>query len=349
MTPYKIGKSRERRWSKILLFVGIAGLFIAVAGFFGLRSLYERNLKAVNPAAQNDITFVIQSGDAVPQIAEGLKEKELIRSARAFSQYVRSNELGESFKAGTYSLKQSYDVPTIINILVEGRVNTQLFTILPGKSLAEIKARFMEEGYSETEVDAALRPEVYAEHPALVDKPTGASLEGYLYPDSYQKIAETTPQTIIRQSLDEMAEALTPDIRAGISGQGLSVYQGITLASIVEKEVGERDKDGHLTDNRPRVAQVFLKRIREGMMLQSNVTDHLDPAYDTYAIVGLPPGPISNATKSSLQAVATPAQTDFLYFVAGKDCVTRFSQTLGQHDALKAQHGVARPEDNCHG
>lgn len=353
MTPYRIGKARKRRWSKVILLLAIAGLFTSVAVFFGLKNLYERNLQAVNSNAQEDITFVVQSGDGAAQIAEGLHDKQLIRSPRAFTQYVRSNELGGSFKAGTYSLRQSYDVPTIVKYLVEGKVNTNLFTIFPGSNLDKVKADFVEAGFSEADVETALNPGLYADHPALVDKPNDASLEGFLYPDSYEKIAETTPQTIIRQSLDEMDEALTPEVRAGIAARGLNVYQGITLASIIEREVGDRDKNGQPTDNRPKASQVFQKRLGIDMPLESNATDyyseHVSPNYDTYSIVGLPPGPISNVTKNSLQAVVSPAPTDYLYFVSGRDCITRFSSALSEHDALKAQHGIARPEDNCRG
>jgi UPF0755 protein len=342
MKQYRIGVGNGRRWSKILLFMSIAAVLLIIGGVAGVRTIYMNNLQPRESAAVDDIIFVIDSGDTVEKIADGLEEKMIIRSSWAFSQYVRTRELSESFKAGTYRLKASMDVPAIVSTLTEGRVAMDLFTILPGKRIEQIRQAFIDEGFTAAAVDAALDPAVYAGHPALVDKPDGASLEGYLYPDSYQKIAETTPQTIISQSLDEMAEALTPDIRAGIAAQGLGVYQGIILASIVEKEVS-----GVNPTDRPQVAQVFLRRLSIGMMLQSNATDALPAEYDTYSIPGLPPGPASNVTKSSLEAVAKPATTDYLYFVAGKDCVTRFSHTVEQHDQLKQQFGIARAEDKC--
>lgn len=350
MMKYKVGIGNSRRRHKTLLAFVIVVLLVAGAVFFGLHKLYQTNLQAVDPNASTEIVFVLESGSTTPQIAKGLKAKELIRSTAAFEQYVRTNELGEAFKAGTYLLMQSQDVPAIVNILTEGKVAANLFTIFPGTNLDQIKASFIEKGYSEAEVDAALDPALYVGHPALVDKPAGADLEGYLYPDSYELLLGTTKvETIIGQSLDEMAEALTPEVRAGMATQGLSVYQGITLASIVEREVGAVDKDGNPTDNRVKAAQVFIKRLKIGMMLQSNATDGYPAEYDTYTIPGLPPGPISNVTKNALQAVASPAQTDYLYFVSGKDCITRFSAAIDQHEALKSEHGIARPEDNCRG
>jgi UPF0755 protein len=342
MKPYRIGVGSRSKWTKVLLFMAIATILLVVGAVVGVRTIYMNNLQSRDASASEDIIFVIENGDAVDEIASGLEDKKVIRSSWAFTQYVRTKELAESFKAGTYRLKASYDVATIVDILTEGKVAIDLFTILPGKRLDQINQTFIEEGFNAQDVEAALNPTLYTGHPALVDKPEGANLEGYLYPDSYQKIAETTPETIIRQSLDEMAEALTPDVRAGIAAQGLGVYEGIILASIIEKEVS-----GNNPENRPRVAQVFLKRLNIGMSLQSNATDNLPAEYDTYSITGLPPTPISNVTMNSLQAVANPANTDFLYFVAGKDCETRFSQTVEQHESYIQQHGVASAEDKC--
>lgn len=337
MKPYKLNKHSRRHWPKLVLFVGVTALLLGALGFLGIKNLYERNLRAVDSSSHADMIFVVESGMSAPEIADGLEDQKIIRSARAFNQYVRSNELGEAFIAGTYRLKQSMDVPTIVDYLTEGKVAVDLFTILPAKNLEQIKAAFVKEGYADAEVQAALNPALYSGHPALVDKPASASLEGYLYPDSYQMLrGETRPETIIGQSLDEMAEALTPEVRAGMAAQGLSVYQGIILASIVEREVSNKNPN-----DRPQAAQVFLKRLRIGMPLQSNATDDYPPEYDTYSIAALPPGPISNVSASSLQAVANPAKTDHLYFVAGCDGVTRFSSTIDQHEALKSQHGIS--------
>lgn len=143
-----------------------------------------------------------------------------------------------------------------------------------------------------------------------------------MYPDSFQKLSDTPAETIIRQSLDEMDEHLSPDVQKGFAAQGLSVYQGIVLASIVEKEV-PHDND------RPIVAQVFLKRLRENIKLESDATS---PYFNTYNKAGLPPMPISNVTVSSLRAVAYPANTNYLFFVSGDDGATHFSYTKAEHE-----------------
>ncbi len=354
MKPYKLGKNGGRRWKKILLAFGILALVLGTVAYLGVRAVYERNLQPVNAADASQVAFTISSGETPAIIAESLQTKDLIRSTAAFLQYVRSEQLAEKFIAGTYKLQRSMTVQQIVEILTTGQVATDLFTIFPGQRIESIRQTLIEVGeFAPSAVDRALDPQQYAGHPALVDKPEGASLEGYLYPDSYERIAETQPETIIRQALDEMAEALTPDIRAAIAGHGLSVFEGIILASIVEKEVGAVDMSGNENDNRAKAAQVFLKRLDIGMMLQSNATDlaalERGDEYDTYSIPALPPGPVSNVSASSLKAVAFPAPTNFLYFVSGTDCVTRFGETLDQHEALKAQYGIATPDDECRG
>lgn len=351
MKSYKAaGRSGGKHWVKILIALLLLSIIAVVIAYFGVSKYYRDSLLPVNSQSTEEVNFTVNSGMTTAQIAESLSEKDLIRSSRAFVQYVRSNELSEKFIAGTYRIKQSMSSQEIAKVLTEGDVATDLFTIYPGNNISQIKTLMAEKThYSQEDIDKAFDPALYAGHPALVDLPAGASLEGFLYPDSYQFIAETTPQDIVGQSLDEMADALTPDIRAGIAKQKLSVYQGIILASIVEREVGQRGQDGQINDNRAKAAQVFIKRLNSGMMLQSNATDGYPAEYDTYTIPGLPPEPISNVSSSALEAVANPATTNYLYFVSGKDCITRFSETNEEHEALKTAHGIAAPEDGCKG
>jgi UPF0755 protein len=287
-------------------------------------------------------------------IANNLRDQNLIRSTTVFKQYVNSNDLSESFKAGTYRLSQSQGVEEIVTILTDGKVAIDLFTILPGRRLDQIRQDFIDGGFQEALVDKALLASNYSGHPALVDKPAGATLEGYLYPDSFQKTADTDPTTIIKASLDEMNSYLTSEMRAAYAGAGLTTFQAITLASIIEREVASQS-------DRATAAQVFFKRINTGIQLGSDVTaiygaviddvdlpsDYAtaaeiaiahDSPYNTRIRDGLPPGPISNVTKSGLEAVARPSNTDYLFFVAGDDGVTYFSKTESEHEALTRQH-----------
>jgi len=169
------------------------------------------------------------------RITVGILVSRSTRSAWAFEWYVRNHDAREALQAGTYPLRPNQSVEEIVSILTNGKVSTDLVTLLPGKRLDQIKSTLMNYGFSEESVEAALNPMLYSDHPALVDKPEGASLEGYIYPESFQKTAATEPEQIIRKALDEMHEILTPQLRAGITRQGLTVHQGIILASIVEQ------------------------------------------------------------------------------------------------------------------
>jgi UPF0755 protein len=275
-----------------------------------------------------------------------LQEKGLIKSAFSFDIYTRINNNRGKLQAGGYKFTPSQSVPEIVEHLVNGDVATDLFTILPAQRLEQIRASFIESGYSQTEVQQAFKPENYANHRALVGKPAGAGLEGYLYPDSYQISDQTTVEEIVTASLDEMADALTAEVRAKYEQEGLSIFEAITLASIVEREVSN-------SDERAIVAQVFLKRYKAGIMLGSDPTAlygallvgiepsvFADTPYNTRLYVGLPPGPINNVSKASLEAVAFPADTDYLFFVSGDDGKTYFSNTLEEHEALTAQHCI---------
>lgn len=319
-------------------------LLVALAGGgLYVRGIYNKGIEPVSNVQSVSIV-TIASGSSVNEVAMLLQEKGLIKSAWAFEWYVRSHDVRDKLQAGSYALKPSMPVSHIVSLMTTGKVATDLFTVLPAQRLDQIEAAFVKSGFSVQAVEKAFTPAQYADHPALTDKPKEASLEGYLYPESFEKTASTSPETIITASLDEMAKALSPDVRVGFTAQGLTVHQGVTLASIVEKEVSS-------TADRQKVAQVFLKRLHIGMMLGSDVTAYYgadqaglahsvlsDTVYNTRLHVGLPPGPIGNTSKSSLQSVANPASTDYLYFVAGDDGITYFSKTLDEHNANVAAH-----------
>ncbi len=339
---YKYSPKRLRRWPRVAAIVLTVAVVSIVGSVLVARHIYNSNLRPLNSSSQRSVAITIVSGSSLKDISILLKKHGLIRSEWAFTQYVRNREASNDLKAGTYELSPRQSVPEIVAIITGGKISANLITILPGQRLDQIKKTFVNSGFSAKDVDRALNPALYKNHPALVDKPSGASLEGYLYPESFQKTG--TPEDIIRQSLDEMQKRLTPDVRNAIQSQGLSVHQGIILASIAEKEA---DKP----EDRSRIVQVFLSRIHLGMRLESDVTAFYGAAiagqplsvnynsrYNTYFHGGLPPGPISNVSESSLNAVAHPAHTNYLYFLAGDDGTVYFAQTQVEHDDQIARY-----------
>jgi UPF0755 protein len=170
------------------------------------------------------------------------------------------------------------------------------------------------------------------------------TLEGLLWPDSYQKQPNTDPSVIVRESLVAMGNHLTSDVQAGFAAEGLTTYQGLTLASIVLQEVNK-------PADQAQAAQVFLSRLKAGSTLGSDVTARYgaieagqapnltyDSPYNTLIHPGLPPSPISTINTTSLSAALHPAATDWLYFVTGDDGTTYFSTNNADHLALTQKY-----------
>jgi UPF0755 protein len=340
-------KVTARTWliAAAVILVGVGGTALV------LHTWYGSNLKPLSSKTDSSF-FTIEQGSGVHQIAVDLQTDGLIRSSNAFETYVTANNYRDKLQAGTYELSPSMSVQTIVTKFVNGDVSHDLLTILPGKRLDEVEKIFKDAGYSSSEIKTAFKPSSYAGHPALTSLPKGASLEGYLYPETFQKQSNTPATTIVRQSLDQMNKHLTPDIINGFKRQNLSVFEGITLASIVAEETD-------IPADQPFVAQVLLTRLSNDMLLQADATAHyasdvagqtrslsVNSAYNTYLNRGLPPGPISNVTKEALYAVAHSARTDYVYYFTGNDCKMHYTRTLDEHDAAIAKYGV---KSDCSG
>ena len=337
MKTYNLKKVRNAHLPRRIVMLVMVFVVMIVAAVVGVRRWYVVNLEpvSVSKAGQH---FTVASGATLGDVATALANDKLIRSDQAFSWYVSSQNARDKLQAGTYTFSPSESTEEIANAIINGKVATDLVTILPGQRLDQVRAAFIKAGFKVAAVDAALKPEQYRHaYPALADNPPYASLEGFLYPDTFQKTADTDPKRIIEESLTEMQDHLTTDIRAGFSAHKLTVFQGVTLASMVEQEVPSQS-------DRDQAAQVFLKRLSIGMPLGSDVTAYYgaihdgiapsvayDSPYNTRIHKGIPIGPISNVSQSSLEAVAHPAKTSWLYFVAGDDGKTYFAKTLQQH------------------
>ncbi len=346
------------KWQVTLIAIVVVLLLIGTASFLAHR-YYQQQLDPVS-ANQSTELFEIATGDGAQAIAERLEADGLIRASWAFSWYMRTQGLRGDIQAGTYAISPNLSIPQIAaTITGQTRAEAQSVTILPERRLDQIRADLINAGFIPEEVDEALDAQQYSDHPALADKPADASLEGYLYPETFSITEMTTAQEVIEQSLDEMASRLSPSVRDQIRSNGLTVHEGIILASVVEREVSQEDPE-----DRAKVAQVFYSRLTEDIRLESNATARygavlagLDPdehpsynsPYNTYRYDGLPPSPISNVSESSILAVAQPADTEYLYFVSADDCLdpetpctNYFSTTLAEHEAKVQQYCPVR-------
>jgi UPF0755 protein len=336
-------KTRQKIPRKLIIFT-VAIVLLFIVSLVGVRQYYFANLKSASNS-QKTVIFKVPRGSTVAQIGSYLYAQHLIRSPWVFEWYVHSTNLSNSLEAGTFSLSPSDSLQQIANTIASGRVAEGIVTILPGNTIRQIQSALINDGFSPANVTYALNPALYANLPIIADKPSGINtLEGLLYPDSFDKTSTTPATVIIKESLIEMGQHITPSMQTAFANEGLSVYQGIILASIVEKEVSN-------PSDRSQVAQVFLSRLKQGMPLGSDVTANYgavinnqplslsyNSPYNTLLHKGLPPTPIGTVSLSSLNAVAHPASTNWLYFVTGDNGVTYFEQTLQQHNADVAQY-----------
>ncbi len=252
--------------------------------------------------------------------------------------------LGVAGAGGAYLLKKKIAADRAAEyarLEAEMKAESFDFTINPGETVMDVKKKLIEVGYSETEAAEALNPKNYD-----FDFLEGLdSLEGYLFGETHNFYKDTDAKEVIKKFLEGMeTEIKKRNLATGFAAQGLTLHEGVILASIVQKEAPE--------DEMSTVAQVFLSRLQNGIPLGSDVTvsyalDQIDPdrttytdnssaltvdsCYNTRVNAGLPCGAISNPGLSALLAVAMPADTTYLYFLTGDDGLMYYSYTETEH------------------
>lgn len=313
----------------------LSAIFALVALLLGAYGWYKFTLQPIEPDNTQSVYFDISSGNKASTVAKNLKSANLIRDSRLFLLYLDLHSQRGKLKAGTYELKASYSVPLIADIITTGKVRINRLVIPEGTTLAQIKTQAVSKGVMAEQFDAALDQNYGKDF--LIGRPPGITLEGYLFPDSYQIDSSASAEKVVGSMIDNFDRKVSFDLRQRFTDLGLTLHQGITVASIVEKEVTS-------AEDRAKVAQVILKRYRMGMRLEVDPTvDYaasllgqpfsldLNSPYNTYRVVGLPPGPICNPGLDAIRAASNPSNTDFLYFVSGRDGKTYFSKTFAEH------------------
>ncbi len=279
----------------------------------------------------------IPRGTSVEQISSILDQADLIHGDFRFVVLTRLMQVSARLPAGEFRLKTSQTPVALIRELVAARPLQHPVTIPEGLNITEIAEIFAEGSWANPERFIALSRD--PQFIAGLGLPELASLEGYLYPDTYQLLKPApTEEQLIRKLVNRALEVWN-GLDSGKTD--LNRHQVFTLASIVEKETGRADE-------RPLIAAVFLNRLARNMKLQSDptviygledfdgtLTQTLlksDTAYNTYRIAGLPPGPICSPGKDALQAVISPAESNYLYFVSKNDGSHHFSTNLREHN-----------------
>jgi len=333
----------------IVTVILIVFLFIvggAVFSYF-LRSIYIPISKDTS-----QIEFVITKGEGVNKISGNLKEEDLIRNRFIFETYVYLLGAGAKFQAGEYDLSQNTSMKEIVRVLTRGEIASRERTIkiIEGWRAQEIGEYLEKEGIiSQKEFLAEIRnPKLeIRNYLFLKDLPKGASLEGFLFPDTYRIYKDAGVENIIGKMLDNFDKKLTFQMRGDIASQGRTIFEVVTLASIIEKEVS-KDEDRYL------VADIFLRRLKSGKHLESCATinyilgihkrqysfedTRVASPYNTYINKGLPLGPISNPGLSAIKAAIYPKENDYWYFLSKEDGETVFSYTIEEHNRNKAKY-----------
>ena len=335
---------KKKSWKKIVLW-SLGGVVLAALLTAGAVLVwYNAQLSPVDAKNTDQKLVVIESGSTPTQIAETLKDENLIKSPTAFLWHTRLNGVQNKLQAGTYRLSPSESTPEIAEHLSSGKVDTFSITFLPGATLADNRKVLISAGYEEAEIDAALSKSY--DSPLFAGKPATADLEGYIYGETYSFGTDTSVEAILEHVFDEFYSVVEENnLVALYQAQGLSLYEGITLASIIQREASQKG------DDMPQIAQVFYSRLSLGMPLGSDVTyqyiadktgvardPNLDSPYNTRRYAGLPPGPIASPGEKALVAAANPAKGNYLYFLSGDDNITYFGRTLDDHEANIKNH-----------
>ena len=378
-------KKVKRIIFSLLILIFLAGLFgggyywyslqpvsSANCRFDSAKAAAESNEKEANSVCEYQ-TIEISAGESVKQIANNLKQAGLIRNPLAFELYARINNLHAKLKTGKYSFRKTMSARAIAKQLVNGVVSSDVFnlTILPGTSLLGDKGKsqtgiihqFRTLGYSEEEINQALTKHydnpilkgLYADENKLssLDIPAKLALEGYLYGETYQFYNHEKLENVITTILNQFNDVVVSNqLEEKFKARGFTLRQGITLASIIQKEAN--------TEDMPGVSMVFQNRLKRGIALGSDVTATyaadiagidrtnatnvdilaVNSLYNTRKFPGLPPGPIAVPSKAALLAVAEPdsSKATMLYFLTGDDGLMYYSSTDAEHNQKIRDH-----------
>ena len=335
---------RKKSWKKGLLWSILGIIIVAALAVAGAWFWYNGQLSPADSANTDKKLVTIVSGSTPADIAKTLKDESVIRSESAFLWYTRISGVQNNLRAGSYRLSPSESTQQIVEHLTNGNVDTFSITFLPGATLDDNRTVLIKAGYDESEVDAALSKQY--DSPLFQTKPANADLEGYIYGETYNFGTETSVEAILEHVFEEFYGVVQQNnLIEKYQAQGLTLFEGITLASIVQREASPKG------DDMPQIAQIFYTRLAMDMQLGSDVTyqyiadklgvardTNLDSPYNTRRYTGLPPGPISAPGEKALVAVANPAEGDYIYFLSGDDDITYYGRTLEEHEANIRNH-----------
>lgn len=281
---------------------------------------------------------VIQKGMNFKEITSLLKKEGIIKNDFLFDLLGRTSGVTRKVRAGYYSLSPSMPMIEILKTLKKGMIIEYSLTIPEGLTIEDIADAIEKPGLSRREDFISITKDRGFIKSIGFD---ADSLEGYLFPDTYLLPKGVTSQEIAERMINRFREVITPEIENRAKEIGLTMGEVITLASIIEREA-------QIDSERALVSAVYHNRLRKGMHLQADPTAiygrkrlnekitkkdlKIKSPYNTYKILGLPPGPIANPGLKSIKAALHPADVDYLFFVSKNDGTHHFSRTAVEHN-----------------
>jgi len=296
-------------------------IILALSGFFIISLWYGSKLpKDIN--ATEEKIFSIEKGQSFFQIADNLEEEGLIKNSLYFKAYVLLEGHSRSLQAGEYFLSPSMSLPQIVQKIVSGDTASITVTIPEGFTVKQIEERL---GF---------------------DLP-GENLEGFLFPDTYRFPLNISGQEAVDRMKENFDRKLTEEMKEEIEKQGKTIFEIVTMASLIEREV-------RTLEDKKLVSGVLWKRLEIGMPLQVDATIvyitgkqttrvslqdlQIDSPYNTYKYRGLPVGPICNPGLDSIIAAIYPEESQYWYYLSAPDGITHFSRNLQEHNIAKAKY-----------
>ncbi len=342
-------KRKLKLWVKLLIFV-VAIILLSIITYSYLLTPVKTQSEVIE--------FTVDTGSSVYNVGDKLKKEGIIKSSLAYKIYVKLNNIN-GYKAGIYKLDKSYNTKDIISILTGNMYKEKgaYITFKEGKTIRSIAKTISKntdittsEFYStleDTEYIDSLIEKYWFLTDDIKNKDIYYSLEGYLFPDTYQFKENVTAKEIIDDMLKQ-SDKIFSKYKSLIDKSSYSIHELVTLASLVEAE-------GIYDNDRKEIAGVFYNRLKAGMPLGSDVTTYyalkvelgerdltkaefntINP-YNTRTsnMAGkLPVGPVCNFGEKSLEAVVSPSNNNYYYFVADKSGKTHFTKTYEEHQKV---------------
>ncbi len=316
----------------IILFLGIVLTIFCLPNNFGQKT---------------ETLFEIKKGEGAKEISLNLQKQDLIRWSSVFRAYVFLTMNSGKLQAGIYKLSSSMNIPKIAKKFSTGDTAKEIVIIPEGWNLKDIENKLISLGFADLQISDLKIEDFQNKYDFFKNAPAKVSLEGFLFPDTYQISYGLTAGDVATIMLNNFDKKLTENLRVEIGNQGKTIFEIITMASLIEKEVKTKE-------DKEIISGILWNRLKNKMPLQVDATisyitgkdaigisieeTKIDSRYNTYKYRGLPLGPISNPGLESIIAAIYPKNSSYWYYLSTPEGETIFSKTLEEHNAAKVKY-----------